>query len=164
MHLYSSQIGAVHLFAASAALALGLIVLVLRKGTALHRATGLCYAAAMLTVNGTALMLYHLTGRFDVFHALALLSLGMILWGVAAAIFRWNNWLYAHYRAMSFSYIGLLSAACAEAMTRLPILQVRSATMAITVGVAIAVLFGIVGGFIVVRLKPAVLAAAQLRS
>lgn len=164
MRLYFSEIGGVHLFAACASLGLGFIVLMLRKGTKLHRAIGLCYAMAMLTVNGSALLLYHLTGHFDVFHVLALVSLLGILSGVSAAIFRWRNWIETHYRAMSFSYVGLLAAASAEAMVRVPILHVRSAPVAITVGVAIAVLFSIGGRIAVRRLRPAMLANFGQRS
>ena len=159
MRLYFSEIGGVHLFAACAALGLGFIVLMLRKGTNLHRAIGLCYVMAMLTVNGSALMLYHLTGHFEIFHALALVSLAGIVSGVAAAIFRWQNWIETHYRAMSFSYVGLLAAAAAEAIVRVPVLQVRTAPVAIAIGVAIAILATVGGRIAVRRLRPAALAA-----
>ncbi len=158
-HIYFSELGAVHLFCALASLALGLVVLLLRKGTRLHRAIGLCYVMAMLAVNGSALMLYHMTGHFEVFHVLALVSLSGIVSGVAAAIFRGNNWLHSHYRSMSFSYVGLLAAAAAEAMVRVPALHVHSTAMGIAIGVAMAVLFGIGGSIAVRRLKPSVLAS-----
>ncbi len=161
MPIYFSEIGALHFFSACASLGLGLLVLLLRKGTRTHRAFGLLYAFAMLAVNASALMLFHLTGRFGVFHALALLSLSGIVAGVSATIFRWKNWLYSHYRAMSMSYVGLLAAASAEAMVRIPALHVRTASMGIAIGVGIAILFTIGGTMLVRRLMPAALAAVQ---
>ncbi len=158
-HVYFSELGAVHFYCGLAALALGLVVLLLRKGTRLHRAAGLCYVMAMLALNGAALTLYHLTGHFDVFHALALVSLFGVISGTAAAIFRWKNWLHSHYRAMSFSYVGLLAAGTAEIFVHVPALHVHSAAMGIAVGVAMAVVFGIGGSIVVRRLKPSVLAS-----
>jgi len=97
MRIYLSEIGAIHFFAACASLALGLAVLMLRKGTRVHRALGLTYVFAMLSVNGSALMLYHLTGHFEVFHGLALVSLFGVIRGVSAAIFKWKDWLLSHF-------------------------------------------------------------------
>lgn len=158
MTLYFNDIGAAHFFAACASLALGLVVLLLRKGTKLHRALGLLYAFAMLTVNGTALMLYHMTGHFGVFHVLALISLSGLVYGVVAAIFRWRDWLVSHYHAMSGSYVGLLAAACGEAMVRVPALHVRTAPVAIAIGVGMAIAFAIGGRIVIRRLRPSVLA------
>jgi uncharacterized membrane protein len=42
-----SSLGAAHVAAALAALALGMIVLLMRKGTQFHRAIGMGYAMAM---------------------------------------------------------------------------------------------------------------------
>lgn len=153
MRLYFSEIGAVHFFCACASLVLGLVVLMLRKGTRWHRAIGLIYVMAMLSVNGSALLLFHMTGRFGVFHALALVSLSGVLSGVAAAIFRWRNWLYSHYRAMAFSYVGLLAAATAEAMVRIPALHVRSASMGIAIGIGSAIVFSVAGAIVVRRMS-----------
>jgi uncharacterized membrane protein len=158
MRIYLSEIGAIHFFAACASLALGLAVLMLRKGTRVHRALGLTYVFAMLSVNGSALMLYHLTGHFEVFHGLALVSLFGVIRGVSAAIFKWKDWLLSHYRAMSFSYVGLLAAAAAEAMVRIPALRVHTAGAAIAIGAAIAVLFTVLGTVVVRRYRPMIAA------
>src|ERR1700733_11530124 len=76
-----SSIGAAHVAAALAALALGAIVLAMRKGTQLHRAMGMAYAAAMIVLCVTALMIYRINGHFGPFHVLALLSLATIFAG-----------------------------------------------------------------------------------
>jgi len=49
--MISSSLGAAHFAAALAALALGLVVLLARKGTDLHRLFGLGYVVAIITVN-----------------------------------------------------------------------------------------------------------------
>ena len=158
MHIYFSEAGAAHFYSACAAIALGFAVLLLRKGTRAHRAIGLLYGFTMLSVNASALMLYHLTGHFGVFHFLALISLFCVVWGVSAAIFRWKSWLNSHYRGMSFSYLGLLAAACAEAMVRVPALHVHTPSLAIAIGVGISFAFALGGGIVINRLKPRVLA------
>src|ERR1043166_546846 len=123
-----STLGAAHYAAALAALALGLVVLVERKGTASHRVIGCGYVAAMILLNVTALGVYRLTGRFGPFHALALVSLATVIAGVAIVWRRRANWLRRHYYFMAWSYVGLLAAACAEAVTRAPLLRAAITT------------------------------------
>ena len=72
-----------HFIAALVALGLGVVVLMMRKGTAQHRWLGRTFAIAMLLVNGAALLSYE-EGRFGVFHWLALLSLFTLVSGVIA--------------------------------------------------------------------------------
>src|SRR5688500_19000433 len=67
--------GLIHAGFGIIALVLGLVVVVLQKGTAWHRRAGLLYAAAMLLLNGTALAIYDLFGGFGPFHIVALVSL-----------------------------------------------------------------------------------------
>jgi hypothetical protein len=79
----------------------------------------------MACLNGSALGLYHLTGGFNTFHALALISLATVAAGVAQALGRrrWRNWLWRHYQYMAWSYVALLAATCNEAFVRVPPLQ-----------------------------------------
>jgi uncharacterized membrane protein len=149
-----TTLGAIHLAAALTAFVLGGAVLVARKGTALHRTLGGGYVVALVMVNVTALGIYRLTGQFGPFHALALLSLAVLFWGVLAAVRRRPGWLIAHYHGMAWSYIGLLAATCAEVMIRLaPRGTFFSPSRAITIGVSMAILFTIVGLFILPRLQ-----------
>jgi hypothetical protein len=60
-----SSFGAAHVAAAFAALAFGMMVLIMRKGTQLHRAMGMGYAMVMVAVNGTALTIYRLRSVRD---------------------------------------------------------------------------------------------------
>jgi uncharacterized membrane protein len=155
-----STLGAAHFAAALAALALGLVVLIERKGTLTHRLIGCGYVTAMILLNVTALGVYRLTGHFGPFHALALVSLATVIAGVAVVWRRRPNWLRRHYDFMAWSYVGLLAAACAESATRLPLLRAAIATgpQRIALGVAIAVLFAFAGWFVLPRLQGRALA------
>src|SRR5947209_15200181 len=108
-----STLGAAHVTAAVAALALGLSVLSAAKGDASHRLFGAGYVTSMFLVNATALGIYRLNGQFGPFHALALLSLGGVALGTFAVLRRRGSWLMRHYQAMAYSYLGLWAAAAA---------------------------------------------------
>ena len=100
---------------------MGLFVTVANKGTAVHRRAGWIHAASMLGVNVTALMLYQLTGRFGPFHAAAVFSLLTLVAGVVPARRRNGpQWVGRHAYWMSGSYVGLVAAAAAETLTRIP--------------------------------------------
>jgi uncharacterized membrane protein len=153
--MIGSSMGAMHLTAAVAALALGAVVLWAPKGTALHRTVGAGYVAAMVILSVSALAIYRLTGRFQPFHALALVSLATIARGIVPALRRRPGWLMTHYRNMAWSYIALLAAACSEIVVRL-LLRVGTFTHpwhVIAGGIAIAVLFVVVGMIMLPRLK-----------
>ena len=158
-----STIGAAHMAASVVALALGTVVVMERKGTAAHRAIGAGYVAAMVAVNLTALGLYRLTGHFGPFHLLALMSLATVAHGMLAALRRRRGWLGTHYYAMAWSYLGLLAAACAEAVVRIPMLaaSIRNPQRAIALGMAIAILFTIAGTIILPRLQARIFASAE---
>ena len=158
-----TTLGAAHFTSALAALALGALVLPERKGTLSHRAMGASYVMAMVAVNLTALTIYRLTGRFGPFHALALLSLATVAWGMRAVLRRRQGWMHTHYYCMAWSYIGLLAAAAAEIAVRVPLLaaSINSAAPAIAVGVAIAALFTVLGMVTVPRLQRRAFASVE---
>jgi len=145
------------------ALALGAVIACERKGTPTHHMLGVGYALSMLTANLTALCLYGLTGRFGPFHALALVSLATVIRGVAAALLRRERWLHTHYYCMAWSYVGLLAAACAEAMVRAPFFTAAfdSPNRAIALGIGIAGLFGVLGALVLARLAARVLPSGK---
>jgi uncharacterized membrane protein len=127
-----NPLGAVHLTLAIASLALGAAVLVLTvKGSTRHRQVGWAYAIAMLGLNVTALMIYRLFRNFGPFHVAAVLSLVTLVFGVGSALrarlARGRRDMTArgravqfHYHWMAYSYVGLVAAAVAETLTRLP--------------------------------------------
>lgn len=124
---------------------------------------GVGYVLAMLVVNVTALCLYRLTGRFGLFHALAVTSLAIVIGGIVASLLHRERWLHTHYYCMAWSYVGLLAAACAEALARTTIFStaLNSPTRAIGLGVGIAGLFGVLGALVLARLESRVLSSAK---
>src|SRR5690349_3962326 len=119
-----STIGIVHTACGALALLLGSVIFLRPKGTRAHIRIGWAYAGSMTAVNATALCIYRLTGRFNLFHALALASLGMLAAGLAQVVPRRRprNWLWRHYQYMCWSFVGLLAATNNEAFVRVPFL------------------------------------------
>jgi len=158
-------LGAAHVTAAIAALALGLVVLSAAKGDTIHRLFGAGYVTSMLVVNATALGIYRLNGQFGPFHALALLSLGGVALGTFAVLRQRGNWLVRHYQAMAYSYLGLWAAAAAEAVIRVKIFGALASGPrgAMAIGVGIAVLFAALGYLVIPRLQRAALGAVADR-
>jgi uncharacterized membrane protein len=117
-----NAIARAHVIAAVAALALGAVVFLNRKGTRLHVQVGIGYVVSMLIMNATALAIYRLSGTVNAFHVGALFSLATLLAGWVPAIRRKprDRWLRYHFEFMSWSYVGLVAAAVSEAGTRLP--------------------------------------------
>lgn len=117
-----STLGWFHTAAAVAALVAGAAVLLRGKGTRSHRRLGWTYVAAMIALNVTALAIYRLTGSFGPFHLAAVLSLASVAAGVIPAVRRTPaaTWVERHYWWMTYSYLGLIAAAVAEVVTRVP--------------------------------------------
>ena len=114
------SLGITHLVFAISALGSGLLVILLPKGTRIHRTAGHLYFTSMLGLNVTALSIYRLFGGFGPFHVAALLSLGSVLAGMVPVVLRRprKNWLALHGHFMAWSYVGLLAAAVAETTSR----------------------------------------------
>jgi uncharacterized membrane protein len=158
-----SALGAAHFAASLAALALGLAVILERKGTSAHRTIGASYAVAMMLLNVTALGVHRLTGSFGPFHALALVSLAILARGIAATWRRRAGGLKTHYYSMAWSYVSLLAAAAAEVAGRVPLGLVQNARDGMTIGLVCAAVFTLVGFIVVPRLEKRVLATASTR-
>jgi uncharacterized membrane protein len=153
--MISSSLGAAHFTAAVAALALGFVVLIARKGTDIHRLFGLGFVVAMIVLNATALGVYRLTGQFNAFHGLVLMSLATTVWGLLLVLRRRKNWMAAHLRVMSYSYLGLLAAAFAEGVLRIAPVRsmINSPSGIIATGVLIAILFAVAGTLVIPRMQ-----------
>ena len=116
-HLY--RLG--HFVLAIAAIGAGAAVALARKGTSRHRQLGRTYGFLLIGVNVTALMIYGLFGRFGPFHIFAVISLITVLVGWIPARRRSPDaWIVYHAYFMSWSYVGLLAAAAAETLSRIP--------------------------------------------
>lgn len=118
----SGLIGNGHLLTAIIALASGAAVLTMRKGTRTHRWLGYSYVIAMLSVNGTALVKYDLTGGFNLFHGAAIASLVTLILAYGCIwLFkqrRDRKYIAMHGSFMIWSYFGLVMALIAEVVTR----------------------------------------------
>ncbi|MEM9387863.1 MAG: DUF2306 domain-containing protein [Pseudomonadota bacterium] len=108
-------IGRAHVSLAVIALIAGPAIFLSRKGTATHRAMGIVYLLAMLVVNASALSTYEMSGKPNLFHGFALMSLGAIVPGFIA-VMRGN--ITSHYYFMSWSYFGLMAAFLSQIATQ----------------------------------------------
>ena len=116
-----TSMGWVHFVMALAAIAVGGAVALSRKGTVRHRNLGRVYAWLMVGVNATAFSIYGLFGRPGPFHAAAFVSLVTIIAGwIPVRRRKPGQWVEIHARWMAWSYVGLLAAAAAETLSRLP--------------------------------------------
>ncbi len=131
----------------------------------MHRRLGLAYVAAMLALNVTSFFIFSLTGTLSPFHVMSTFSLLTVLVGFTAALFRRpeGGWFELHLQFMVWSYIGLLAAAVAEAMVRIPKAPFWWSVAIASVAVLVA------GGILFARRLPALrtrygYAARQARS
>ena len=124
MNLDLSLLGWVHVLASLAAMAIGGVVLVRPKGTAVHRARGGIYVAAMGVTSLTALGIYRL-GAFFFPHWLAVTALTVTAAGVAAAHFKVPRagWMHVHLTCMVASFYLLIGGAVNEAFLRVNFLR-----------------------------------------
>lgn len=158
-----APIGIIHLTSAIVSLILGALIFVTAKGTRFHVNAGRIYVLAMLTLNVSALFIYTLTGSANPFHLLIPISLMPLTYGTFAAFFKRprDRWLENHYRAMCWSYIGLVAAAVAESFVRLPFLrQIRIfggwTDFALLIG-TFTMLVCIVGGYLTAKTEQRIL-------
>jgi uncharacterized membrane protein len=104
-----------HVVAASSALLAGAAVLLLPKGTHIHRVIGTVYGLALVLVNVAALSL-HRENAFGVFHGLAVVSLVTIAVGLSPLLLgkRSAMAIATHAYCMTWSYAGLVAAGCGQ--------------------------------------------------
>jgi uncharacterized membrane protein len=104
-----------HVVAALSALGAGAGVLLMPKGTHIHRVIGTVYVLALVVVNVAALSL-HRENTFGVFHALAVVSLVTIAVGITPLLFgkRSPPVVATHAYCMTWSYAGLVAAGCGQ--------------------------------------------------
>jgi len=104
-----------HVVAALSALGAGAAVLLMPKGTQIHRVIGAVYVVALVLVNVAALAL-HRENTFGVFHALAVVSLFTIAVGLTPFLLgkRSPPVVATHAYCMTWSYAGLVAAGCGQ--------------------------------------------------
>ena len=131
------------------ALIAGTAVVLMQKGTRIHRTLGHIYFNSMLALNISALFIYNLFGQFGPFHWLALISLVIMMAGFIPVMLRRpeKRWVEYHAGFISGSYVGLVAAFAAEITSRLPGTE---DSFGLVVGVTSAVV-NIVGFALIVR-------------
>lgn len=149
--IISDNTGLVHLILSIVALIAGTLVLLKTKGTKTHKRIGYVYAVSMMGLIITAFMLYHLYGKFGIFHWMAVVSLFTLSAGMIPILTKQPaiGYISMHYNFMYWSVIGLYCAFAAETLVRLPkvvIIDGVPATMfykMIGVAIAIVMFFGV---------------------
>ena len=144
-------ISSTHLISAILALATGGLVLVLKKGTSLHKSLGYLFAITLMVVNISAAFMYNLTGHFNFLHVFMLISFASLLNGLIPAIRRKSkNWYKRHVSGMTAAALGVWAAGFAELTIRL-LPKLFSPTMIILIAVGMGILFFFVIGFTIKR-------------
>lgn len=120
--LVVNNFGLAHLIAGIAALILGFAVLVIKKGTRIHRKVGYAYTLSMVVLIGSSFGIYRLFGGFGVFHGLALVSTFSLVAGMMPMLRkqRTPKDYETHFKRMYFSVVGLYAAFAAESFVRVP--------------------------------------------
>ena len=134
--MVEDPLGWLHLLSAYAALILGGTVAAMPKGTARHRGLGRGFALSMVVLNVTALGIYDLTGRPNLFHVFAVISLLSLTAGWFAARRRGPVAREVHMRSMLWAYVGLLAAAASEFIVRVPGVFTSWLSFGVAVGLA----------------------------
>jgi uncharacterized membrane protein len=146
--------GAIHTVLAMLGIVVGLVQLVRPKGGSIHRALGYAFVYAMLIADGTAMLVFQFTGRFNILHIGAVVNLLCIVRAIAPVLRspRPSNWKNQHYYWMSWSYVGLLAAAATELVVRTSHLATREQAWAVTA--ATSVLVTVLGYILINRYRP----------
>ena len=112
--------GLIHFLSAIVAMATGMAVILMKKGTKLHVKIGYSYVVSMAVLNISALLIYDLFGGFGPFHFMALISFTTVIAGLIPALLKKpeKKWLEMHYEFMLWSVIGLYAAVWSETFTR----------------------------------------------
>lgn len=148
-HLVTDQTGLIHLIFSIVSLAAGTCVLIMKKGTKRHKQVGYLYALSMVVMLVTAYMMYHLYGKFGIFHWAAVVSSITLFGGMIPILFRRpaTSYMDLHWNFMFWSVFGLYGAFAAELLVRLPSIVIEDGTpnsiFYNLIGVAVFLTFGI---------------------
>jgi uncharacterized membrane protein len=147
----TSFVSQLHLFTAVAALCTGALVLVLPKGTRIHKRIGYVFALALVLLNLSAAFMFNLTGSFNFLHGFIIISMASLVYGMWPAIRRKPaNWLRRHISGMTGAALGVWAAGFAELTVRvLPGVLSPSYIIGVAIGIGVIFFFGI--GYLIYR-------------
>lgn len=120
--LVGDNFGLVHLVAGIISLITGGLVIVLKKGTIVHKRVGYVYVVSMAILLVSSFGIYRLFGKFGLFHFLSLISTFSLLAGMLPMFkkVRTPKDYETHFKRMYWSVVGLFAAFAAESFVRIP--------------------------------------------
>jgi len=74
------------------ALVTGALILLLKKGTRLHKKIGKVYVATIYLLCFTSFFIFELFGRYGVFHIFSLVSIGAVTAGIIPLLRKKRDW------------------------------------------------------------------------
>ncbi len=120
--LIGDNIGLTHLISGIFALVLGGLVIILKKGTSIHKKVGYAYVVSMAILIISSFGIYRLFGKFGVFHFFSLVATISLLTGMLPMFkkVKTPKDIETHFTRMYWSVVGLYSAFAAESFVRIP--------------------------------------------
>lgn len=120
--LVGDNIGLIHLISGVVALISGGLVIVLKKGTLIHKRIGYIYVFSMAILIISSFGIYRLFGKFGLFHYLSIISSFSLIAGMIPMFkkIRTPKDYETHFKRMYWSVVGLFAAFAAESFVRVP--------------------------------------------
>lgn len=120
--LIGDNFGLTHLISGIFALIFGGLVILLKKGTIIHKRVGYFYVFSMTVLILTSFGIYRLFGKFGVFHFLSIVSIFSLVAGMLPMFkkVRTSKDYEIHFKRMYWSVVGLYAAFAAESFVRIP--------------------------------------------
>lgn len=121
-NLVGDNIGLTHLIAGIFAVIFGGLILILNKGTKIHRQVGYLYVLSMIVLIISSFGIYRLFNGFGLFHFFSIVATTSLLLGIIPMLKkeRKTKDYKTHFTRMYFSVVGLYAAFAAESFVRIP--------------------------------------------
>lgn len=120
--LVGDYFGLIHLVSGVFALIFGGMVLIMNKGTLIHKRIGYVYVISMLVLIISSFGIYRLFGKFGLFHYLSIVSTFSLPASMLPMLKkdRTPKDYETHFKRMYWSVVGLFAAFAAESFVRVP--------------------------------------------
>ena len=121
-NLVGDNIGLTHLIAGIFAVLFGGLILILNKGTKIHRQVGYLYVLSMIILIVSSFGIYRLFNGFGLFHFFSIVATTSLLLGMIPMLKKERKAkdYKTHFTRMYFSVVGLYAAFAAESFVRIP--------------------------------------------
>jgi uncharacterized membrane protein len=120
--LIGDYFGLTHLISGIFSLVFGGLVIIMKKGTKIHKRIGYIYVSSMAVLILSSFCIYRLFGKFGLFHYLSLISTFSLVAGMFPMFkkIRTAKDYETHFKRMYWSVVGLFAAFAAESFVRIP--------------------------------------------